>query len=518
MRGGDRYDGSESDSRVQMQPAANKLTRFLPAACIALYAFIALFYWVDDVWHPEWDGAIYLLTGESMARGDGYLYQGQPFFLRPPGMSWILSMSVREDGYDPYRINLMLMSFGVTAVAAIYWAVRISHGVWIGLSVALLAGTSPMFTDAFNEVLSEFPFLTLFFAGVALLSTRRSAGEPRTTTDAPAALGWPAMLGGALCLAGALYLRTVAILVLPGVLLIGWRSRPQRLRALVALALVAALGAPWILFSHSAAKAAPVPAEQLYLHDYGTALFRVDPGDPASALVDTQGWIDRIRKNGGLAAADLADLLHLGTGAAARTVLVLLTLAGYLIALRRGATLFEWLAPVYAALVLTYFTYAVRLTAPLAPLVYLYALLAVRSLARLAARRIARPRLAHGATALAATLLLGMNGMQLGRPQELEPAKQDLFTIAAWLRENTATDAGILCNQAPVLEQLSGRRCYTFRFLRKLKLLERYDLDYIVFDQRNKQLFQALSSGPTKPRFIHTDSGARIPVFPIPGS
>jgi len=500
-----------------MQRAVPKLNRFAPAACIGLYAIIALFFWVDDVWHPEWDGAIYLLTGESLARGAGYLYQGQTFFLRPPGLSWILSFLAGEGGFEPYRVNLLLMSFAVTAVAAIYWAVRQSHGTWIALTVALLAGTSPIFAGAFNGVLSEFPFLTLFFAGVALLSPRRVASGSTERPGSRAPLSWVAVLGGALCLAGALYLRTVAILVLPGVLLLGWRQRAQRSRILIALGLVTALGAPWILFAHSAASAAPVPAEQLYLHDYGTALFRTDPGDPESALVDMNGWVDRISKNGERAVDDIASLLHLGDSNIARALLALLCLAGYGVALRRGPTLFEWLAPVYTALVLTYFTYAVRLTAPLAPLVYLYTLLALQALAGWAARRLARPPRPVVTAGLAGVLLLGLNTSKLPGPRQLTPAEQDLFAIADWLRENTPPDAGLLCNQAPVLEHLSGRRCYTFRFLRKLKLLERYDIDYIVFDQRNKQLLQAVNSGPTRPEVIVTDTGSRIPVFEITG-
>lgn len=372
-------------------------------------------------------------------------------------------------------------------------------------------GTSPIFTGAFNSVLSEFPFLALFFAGVALLSPKRS-GEP---DDQPKPLGWAAVLAAALCLAGALYLRTVAILVLPGVLLVGWRQRAQRLRIVLALALVAILGAPWILFAQSAASAAEVPSEQLFLHDYGTALFHVDPGDPGSALVDLDGWVDRIGKNGGKAADDLAGLLHLGQGNAARMILLLLTLAGYVLALRRGPTLLEWLAPVYTALVLTYFTYAIRLMAPLAPLAYLYALVSLSALAGWLARRMGRTALRPAALGLAALLLLALNATQLEGKRPLTAGEEDLITIGTWLRENTPEDAGLLCNQAPILEQLSGRRCYTFRFLRKLKLLGRYDIDYVVFDQRQKELFRAVSEGPTEVEVIKTGNGARIPVFRI---
>lgn len=490
-----------------MRTSHKNLTRLLPIACVAIFALISLTSWVDESWHPEWDGAIYLLTAESLARGDGYTYQGQPFFLRPPGMSWLLSLFVDADGFDPERINRLLTAFAAAAVGAIAWAVAAIHGSSRAALVALLAGTSTIFTGALNAVLSEFPFLFTFFLGIA------AATHALRTERSP----WAWLLLTAIAWSAALYLRTVAVLVLPGLVILGWRRRSLRIASLLTVSLVAGLAVPWLQHAKEKAAEAEVPAEQLFLHDYGTAMFRVDPGDPSSELVDVAGWTKRIQKNGTEAWDDLAGLVWLNGSLAGRIAFLLLCLAGYVAAWKRGPTLFEWLAPVYLLLVLTYFTYALRLTAPLVPLVYLYTLLAVEGLASLAFARIARAKgpLAVRTCWIAGLGLLWVNSSQLELPAPLPPAKQDQLTIAEWIRENTPADATFMCNQAPVYELLTGRRFFTFRFLRRLNLLQRYPLDYVLFDQPQKELMQAMRQGPTEREIIHTPLGSRIPIFRI---
>jgi hypothetical protein len=87
-------------------------------------------------------------------------------------------------------------------------------------------------------------------------------------------------------------------------------------------------------------------------------------------------------------------------------------------------------------------------------------------------------------------LLLGVN--LIGLPASLHPERNAFGpvtlgewwevhrSIGSWIRERTPADAVILCNEAPVLSVLSGRRAYTYRHARDVRLLERYRPDYVV--------------------------------------
>ena len=50
---------------------------------------------------PEWDSALYLLTAQSLAEGDGYRYLGEAFFLRPPGFSYALTFFYKDGACRP---------------------------------------------------------------------------------------------------------------------------------------------------------------------------------------------------------------------------------------------------------------------------------------------------------------------------------------------------------------------------------------------------------------------------------
>jgi 4-amino-4-deoxy-L-arabinose transferase-like glycosyltransferase len=376
------------------------------------------------------------------------------------------------------------MAWAAVAVVAIYAALRPLHGSWIALAVALLTGTSPFFVRTFNFLFAEYPFLALLFGGCGMLHASARRG-PRW---------WLWALGGALCLAAAAWLRTVAVLALPGALLVGLRADRgvQRWRPLVGAALPVLLILPWVLHSGRVAQGARSPADQFLLFDYGTAMLHVDPGDPASPRVDLAGWVERVAANGGQLLGDLDEqLAHLEGVTAWRWPAAVLVLAGLAVALRRRPSMFEAWTALYLALVLTYFVYANRLVQPLVPFLYLYALLALASLGRLVARRLGPVAGALPAAALFAALLLG-NALAFGhhrspRAWPYAGATQgqwwdDLEGVAAWVRENTPADATLLCNAAPTLSVMSGRRAYTYRFPRGTDLFQRYPIDYVVHD------------------------------------
>jgi 4-amino-4-deoxy-L-arabinose transferase-like glycosyltransferase len=481
----------------------------LPWLAILLYAVVGLLFWVDRQWHLEWDSATYLLTAKSLAAGEGYVYLGQPFFLRPPGFAWILSLLVRDGTYDFLQLNRIVMLFAAATVAAIYTVLRGPYGRWTAIVVALLSGTCPLFVADINWVMSDFPFAALLFVSVALLDRAGERGER----------WWAWAVGGGVALAASIYMRAAGILVLPAMLLVGFgRDRGvERWRAVAPVALVVLLILPWGLYARNAASAAPTPSEQLLNFDYTTSVFHVDPGDPDSPLVSAGGWVERVRDNGRRLARDVAATCLWFGGPLAKLLTAVLLLCGFVLAVRRRPTLLDGFAVVYGLVVVTYFTYDLRLLMPLVPMIYLYVFVAVSAAARFLGRRLGSERPVGLACASAFAILLVANAARL--PAFLHPERRvvdgttqgqywdETRAIAAWIAEHTPEDAVILGYEAPVLSVLSGRRTYTYRYARAPGLLDRYAPDWVVL----------YPGGPRELREEVERRAAEVSRVPVPG-
>jgi hypothetical protein len=451
------------------------------------YAVACLSVWADDSWRQHWDSGLYVLTARSLAAGEGYVYLDEPFFLRPPGLSWLIA-AVQGDGpFDPIPLNRMMMVFAATTAAAVFFAFRPQHGRGLALAVALLAGTSPLLVQRFNWVLSELPFLTLLFLAIGC-SARAGPAEEGDERWRPV-YGW----AGALCFAAAFYVRPAAVAALPGMLWMAWRGKAdlrQRAIALAPVLLAVVLCLPWIVYGRTAAARATAPSEQLMLFDYATALLHVDIGDPESERIDAAEWGKRVTHNArGMTEAMSRSVL--GTdAAAARLALVALVLFGAAKTARRRASLAEWTALGYAVILLVYFAYKPRLASPLVPFVYLYALVGLSTgVAWLALRAGARLEARTAALAFAAVLGI-LNAVRLSSHLDprLGPDGETLrgarwrerVQAAHWLRENTPADAVLLVGDAPVMSVLSGRRAYSYHFVRRPGILDRHGIGYVV--------------------------------------
>ena len=477
---------------------------------LALYSLACLFLWVDREWHPEWDGAVYVLVARSLAAGEGYLYQGEPFFLRPPGLPWLLSFVVGPEGFDPYPVNLFLMAWAGLAACAIYFAVRAFEPGWFALAVALLTGTSLLVGKLFNSIFAEFPFAALAFLAIGLFERARGRAHDEGASPVSSALGarggrWFLAIGAGLCIAAAITMRTVGVLMLPGLLLLPLviPRGASRALGLVPVLLAGLLLAPWFRYSSAAAADAEVPVEQDLLYDYSTALFHVDPGDPNSPLVDLVGWMERISANSRTLLDDLVrTVLRIEPNAIRGALLAAVLFAGIVITLRRrGPTLLEWLFLVYVPLIATYFVYDSRLAMPLVPLAYLYLLTALRSAVEAFGRGRARPIL----IGLCGLLLL-LNVVHLRRDlAETTHSGRNGIEMARGVIEHTPPDARILCNQAPTVALLTGRRTFTYRFRRSADPLTKYGIQYVLYDTAN-----------TPPPLMRMVEERRIRAWPIP--
>lgn len=465
------------------------LAESVPIVVLALYAFLSVFVWSSDAWRPEWDSAIYVLTGKSLAEGHGYQYLGAPFTLRPPGLSWLIGLVEGVGDFDPAPLNRMIMVFAALSVGAVYHAFRSGRSRFVPLAAAILAGTSPMFVSRFNWIQSEFPFVATLYLGFGLLAASLDSRRRGRVLAAAA--------GGAF--AASVYFRTAGVLVLPVLAFVACLPgrRAARGRLAIAAVVLGLFSLPWFVHTSLASRTLETPPDQLLLHGYGTAVFHADPGDPGSPRIPGSAWADRIRSNGTSLATDLARSVFGAGPAWLGAGLVALTLTGMALA-RGGASLFLALfGLVYGAVLLTYFAYATRLVTPLVPIVYAYGLTAIAGTGRFVAARIGAPRAGSLLPAACALLLFAVNVAELprrldrpqvsvdGRQVDLGASWDDTFATAAWLREHTPPGSTLLCFAAPVYAVLTGRTAYTYRFPRGRDLLAKYDPDFVIFDMRS---------------------------------
>jgi hypothetical protein len=394
--------------------------------------------------------------------------------------------------FNAYTVNRLIMFFAAFSVAAIFFALKQNRGSWVALGVSLLTGTSALFVSRFNWVQSEFPFIALAFLGMGLIQMSGSQTKR----------WWVTSLGAGACFAGAIYFRTIGIVLVPCVFLASWISNRSllRWRAWIPALLVIFLTMPWFQYARNAAMVAEVPSDQLLLNDYTTAMFHVDPGDPTSDLVTPVELLQRISENGRALLHDLALSTLWVDNEIFAWLLSATLIMGWIRTFRSHPSILEWFALFYTVVLLTYFTYKMRLSAPLIPLVYLYLYAAVSGLGAWVSRHL---NIAKLSGFLCATLLLLLMALNLVRmPQELGatkvtwmgvPAKlrwEDMYNAAAWIRNNTPPDAVILCHDAPVISLLAGRRAYTYRYPRKVDLLTKYEPDFVLFDFRSPHTWE----------------------------
>lgn len=451
--------------------------------CLSVYTACCLLWWARKSWSPEWDSAIYILAGRSLAQGGGYSYLQHPFFLRPPGFSWLLSFLVGGGETPFFLLNRLVMFFAAASVVLVYLAFR-REGRWTALSVALLSGTCSLFARHFNLVLSDFPFMALLFASIALCE--------RAEEERPGWWGWAC--GAGLCVAGAIYMRSAGLVLVPAMLLgiVFTRRDSLRWRVLLPAAIALALSVPWWLHSAAARKSAERPSEQLLLFDYATAMGHVDPGDPSSAWIGLEGWLARIQQNGVALCRDLSEAVFLPDRPWATALLLGVLLAGAACKVKSSFGVPERFALLYSLLVLTYFAYDTRLVLPLVPFLYRWILETIRWIGLRLLSSVGRASqrvLLHGAVTGALLLpnVLTLPSIVQHEERMVETPAQggvwnELTDVADWIRENTPRDAVLLCNQAPVLSLLTDRRAFTYRFLRAPDPLSRYGVDYVVFD------------------------------------
>jgi len=509
--------------------ASQRLLVGLLLSALGVLAALMLTAFVEDDWHHLVDAAIYLLGARSLADGQGYLYLGQPFFARPPGLSWVLSFVVGGSGtpWDWQLCNLVVQAFAVGAMLSLFAAMRQLHGALAAALVTLLATLNPLSVEAHNEILAEFPFLMLFWAGVWCAAGRHGGHQPLLRR---------ALLGGLLLGASCLF-RTVGVLVLPGLVLaeaLRRRRREEHVRRWqgLAVALVAvAVQLPWVLHARQAAAEASRPSTQLLVFDYMTALLHENPSDPASPLVDLDGYLERIATNANEISRCVAHAFLGGPpnefdsefGLEAPLGAALLAAAVLFAAASRRSVLDLYLLA-YLGMLLVYFTFADRLLLPIVPLLLSSVVFTLERLGSLFVRpgQAIDPRGALIGTFALCQLALSLHGLPEARAQS---SNRRLFAAdddatAAWVNGHLPPDAVLLHEKGAILTVLTGRTTYTYRNLPGPWPQGCPDTDYAIFSPRpRREEAEALVARASKPPvlvpFLWHETPSQIRIYEL---
>jgi len=166
--------------------------RGLFLAAVTVIAFCLV---INSSWRATPDSALYLELGQSLARGQGFVYNNEPHTLVPPGYPALVALAAKigGEGFLTYRILMALM--GLLTAGAGYLLVR----RLCGPDVAFLAGG----LFAVNHVLllnstftaSDVPFaLCTLIALNAVVSAARSQHRTLWIVAAGLLAGLPALV------------------------------------------------------------------------------------------------------------------------------------------------------------------------------------------------------------------------------------------------------------------------------------------------------------------------------------
>lgn len=235
------------------------------------------------------DSSLYLLVTQSLLEGEGMTYLGEPFAIRPPGFTVLLSPVVALFGIDAGALNLYVSFWGVALVLLLYLYMRPITGGSLAFGACVLAWLAPGIQELCNQAMSDIPGATLLIAGLLIERVARRKGAV-------------ANLGLGLFIGLSALVRTMDVLLLPAVIGARLIDEAARNRAFPRSANLwrgcgaAALGAglmvvPWAL--HATASAPEGRTDQTHIHSYSVAQWHQDPADPASPEVSWREFFAR---------------------------------------------------------------------------------------------------------------------------------------------------------------------------------------------------------------------------------
>jgi len=152
---------------------------YTPLRCAAVLgvALLGFLLVINSSWKATPDSALYLELGESLHRGCGYVFNGEPHTYVPPGYPSMVAFAayVLGEGFLTYRILMALMG-ALTALAG-YLFVRRLCGPDTGLLVGGLFAVNHVLLHNATFTTSDVPFA--LFTLVALNAALHAGSQPR---------------------------------------------------------------------------------------------------------------------------------------------------------------------------------------------------------------------------------------------------------------------------------------------------------------------------------------------------
>ncbi|MHC4718095.1 MAG: ArnT family glycosyltransferase, partial [Planctomycetota bacterium] len=118
---------------------------------------------VSAKWWPTPDSALIMGLARSLAAGRGYEFNGRPNNIIPPGLPLLVSMVRLLLGGGEWATNLFMALTGLATLTVIYSVLSRLADRRTALAIALCTGFSYVFYKHAHRVLTDIPFVLLFW-------------------------------------------------------------------------------------------------------------------------------------------------------------------------------------------------------------------------------------------------------------------------------------------------------------------------------------------------------------------
>jgi len=449
-----------------------------------LLCLIAFCLIVNSSWNASPDSALYLSLGESLARGEGYVFNGELHTMVPPGLPQIIAGTARVLGTDflSYRVVMALVGF-MTAVLGFLLIARVA-GVEIGVLVGGVFATNYVLLYNSTFVLADVPFALFTFIALHAVLAAQDARAYGWAVVSAVLIGIPCLIrinGMAIPFAAAIFL------------FCSWKDLPriERLTRIALFLIIACI--PFVLWQYWKGCFPVSDSEGTYFNTVAGRQWNYQLRVIVTALVEY------------IPEANLAL-----TGVSLKTGLLelpipFLTLYGMILAFRRGERLFVPLTMLeFGGLVLT--NAGSRYLIFLLPGMYLFLALGVFESAKFLSRQVlpfSRPaKTLVGVFLVLGTLNVGHDvGVIWDARHALEKygAQNDrslpFFSASRWLQAN-APEATVLTSRPRIIHYLS--RCTT------VSLVRSGVPDHEIFLNTLDRLKKVMESA--KPNYLYSDT------------
>jgi len=285
--------GTTHTSETVSLPWSKSSKLFL--AIFIIFTILSLKYSVHPWFDADPDPAMYIACAKSMIMGTGYTYNDNPFMMRPPGFSILISPLLSIFGTNFQILNLYISLFGIAGVVLLFIFLRPRLKWNIALLVALSVWLNPMYQKFCNQIFSDIPGLTLLL--FCLIFERYSSRIPSARREI--------ILG--ICIGISAYIRSIIIFLVPAIIIsrilnklinpdeTSWKSFLfQRIILMAVLACLIQL--PWHIRNSNYKDSSLVADQTIYL-SYSSGFWNTDGGDPSSPEYSLAEILDRIPIN-----------------------------------------------------------------------------------------------------------------------------------------------------------------------------------------------------------------------------